>query len=259
MVIKLVKRDLKDSIKYYGPIQILIVVLFLGVGFFLNSVESSQHNLMNFMATLSMMSVFAVMFSLFILSILANIYILYTSIYGDRGYDLFTMPVSSGSIILSKLLTVSIWSILSAITAGFGMLLFLLMTGNIGNFMYGVSFITENFQIIFAQFDYSIFGLGAVRLITNGLFTSVLILLCGAAVNSSKIQKNRGVMAVVLYYVLSMVVSFVEAYFVPFNDPMAGIMMSTASNVGLIGYKLALVGFMVFGIKWLWENKLEIL
>lgn len=259
MVGKLIKRDIKDSVKYYGPIQVLIIVLFVGMALFMNSVMNSYQNLMNIMATVSIIAVVAIVFGLLILSVLANIYILYTSIYGNRGYDLFTMPVSSMQIIISKLATVIIWTFISGVTAMLGLFIFLTLTGNLSDFMAGVVFIIENISVIIQGLDIASLGIFAIQGFTNLMFSSILLLFCGAIVNSSKVQKSRGVIAVVLYYLLNMAVNILETFVIPTTDPLGVLFLSTSTVFALTVFKLAFMGLMIYGVKWIWENKLEVL
>ena len=261
MVGKLIKREMKDSVKYYGPVQILILVLFVSMGLMIRSIEmDSGSNFTNIFVMISMLAIVAVSFGLMILSLLANIYIVYTSMYGDRGYDLFTLPVTSMQIIISKILTIVIWSLISFVTAMVGIFVFLVIVGQLSNFMYGVGLIFKNFDVIFAGIaeDFGSIVLFLVDLLVAWIFGSVLMLFAGAAVNTSRIQKNRGLFAVLIYYLISTVTSLATNYGLMFMSS-SQLYFNTTTTVAAMVFKIALMGILLYGTKWFWEKKLEIL
>lgn len=260
MVIKLVKRDMRDSKKYYVPILIIIVALFTLLGLMIRSFDGSYYSdVANIVGALSVVGIVALTFGLLILSVLANIYILYTSVYGDRGYDLFTMPVTSGQIIISKMLTIFFWSVLSMVAVGIGFFFFLATTNLLNEFFIGLQILLENLSYIFADLDMTnvaIFGLSAV---VSWFFTAALMLFAGAVANSSKFQKNRGIIAVGIYYLIVFSLNLIQTLVI--KESMTQIFFQGNSTVVLISalFDLLIVGVLLFGVKWLWDNKLEIL
>lgn len=258
MVIKLIKRELKDSVKFYGPMQIMIIGLFIGFGIFINSIQKSYMAMLDITSGLSLLAIVVILLALAIIALLANIYILYTSIYGDRGYDLFTMPVTSTQIILSKILTIFTWSIASIVTSAIGAFILLVITGSLSSFLSGIVILFENLQFILGSIDYSNIALLAFQSLTNLVFASMLILFCGAIGNSSKVQKNRVLMTVLIYFGLNMIVNVIEA-FITGPTIFSGIAMTNQIMITVIILRIALIGLMTLGTIWIWENKLEIL
>lgn len=250
MVIKLIKRELKDSGKYYVPMQVMILTMFVIFGFMVNSVESGKMGgFTDIITGISALGLVAIVFGLVIMGLLANIYILYTSIYGDRGYDLFTMPVSSFQIISSKLLTIILWSVVSMFTASLGIFVFTLITGTFKDFLYGLELFITQFKYIFTGFNIEDFFFVITQLASQWLLSSVLMLLVGAIVNTSKIQKNRGVIAVVLFYVINMALGMIDS----------SVFGSYETMTVYLLFKLTLSGVLIYLVAWLWEHKLEIL
>lgn len=259
MVIKLIKRDFKDSMRYYGPMQIMIITLFVALGVAIQTQSSNLGAFSDIIGGLAIISIFGVILGLFIMSLLANIYILYTSVYGDRGYDLFTMPVTSFQIIAAKLLTIILWTVISGLVAYFGMFIFLIIIGEFNSFMQGIKLIVENFDVIFlGLLDSQDVFLVLLSGLVAWLFTSVLILFVGAAVNTSKIQKNRGVIAFVLYYAINFLVSLVMQFGMITTGIANNEVLFSAMLPSII-FRLSLMGIMIFAVRYLWENKLEVL
>ena len=128
MVIKLVKRELRDSSTSFVPVLAAIlagsVLLPLQIRFF-NSI-----GFLNAIVNIVLMLLF---FTAMILSIRASFYILYTNMYNKSGYELFTLPVKLWEIVVSKLITLVIWYVALSIVTGVGMVLMTaILSGDIG-------------------------------------------------------------------------------------------------------------------------------
>ncbi|HKM23744.1 MAG TPA: ABC transporter permease [Erysipelothrix sp.] len=264
MVIKLTKRDILDSKRYYIPIVISVIAFFVSLGFAINNLDNSQLSLIgNIVSGASFLGVAAFSFGLFILSIIANIYILYTSVYGDRGYDLFTMPVTSGQIIFSKFLTIAFWAIVSFAAGVVGFLLFLMITGMMGDFLAAIQLILMNLSYLFENIDLGILIVLALSFLVSGIYSAALILFSGAVANSSKFQKNRGVVAVLVYFGVSFVINVITSLtnigwdFLTMMNISKNTLL-TIINASMV-FNIAIAGLLLLAVKWLWENKLEIL
>jgi hypothetical protein len=66
---------------------------------------------------------FALAVAISVLTLVLTVQRFYENLLGCEGYLMFTLPVSSHSLILSKLLTASCWLILSGLAVGLGSLL----------------------------------------------------------------------------------------------------------------------------------------
>ncbi len=256
MVIKLIKREFKDSKRYYGPTQIAIIGMFVLLGMSLTTVGNTIGPIISGIAILGFLGLF---FGALVVSLLANIYILYTSIYGDRGYDLFVMPVSPFQIILAKMLTIALWTLISAASTVLGFFIFATIVGSLSDLWQGFQIIMDNFYFIVGDIDFAYLGLILASLAVSAILSSALILFAGAVANSSKVQKNRGVVAVIVYFVINYTLNIITSLASIGSDPFFLETMDTSTMMAAIGFDLAIAGLLIYGVIWIWNNKLEIL
>lgn len=110
MLGKLLKYELKATARVFIPLYIAILIVSVVNGLSLNSDMLSIQGL----ATLILVCLFI---SLFVITIVVTIQRFNKNLLKDEGYLMFTLPVSSKSLILSKYLTSLLWTFLSFIVA----------------------------------------------------------------------------------------------------------------------------------------------
>ncbi len=122
MLGKLIKHEFKACSRYFLPIYVALLLVFLLNGFTLPKSSDSTVSLIMIILLTSVTLLF-----LFI-----NLYVTIkrfaSSIYGDEGYLTNTLPVTANQLIASKAITILIYSFLSTIILGVSILL--LMTPN---------------------------------------------------------------------------------------------------------------------------------
>ena len=110
MLGKLLKYELKATSRVFVPLYIAILVVSIVNGLSLNLEIFNIQGL----ATIILMCLFI---SLFVITIVVTIQRFNKNLLKDEGYLMFTLPVSSKYLVLSKYLTSLIWTLLSFIVA----------------------------------------------------------------------------------------------------------------------------------------------
>ena len=141
MLGKLLKYELKATSRVFIPLYIAILVVSIVNGLSLNLEIFNIQGL----ATIILMCLFI---SLFVITIVVTIQRFNKNLLKDEGYLMFTLPVSSKYLVLSKYLTSLIWTFLSFIVAFLSFtIIFMIPTYQYFDFSY---FINE-FNLLFSN------------------------------------------------------------------------------------------------------------
>ena len=141
MLGKLLKYELKATSRVFIPLYIAILVVSIINGLSLNLEILNIQGL----ATIVLMCLFI---SLFVITIVVTIQRFNKNLLKDEGYLMFTLPVSSKHLVLSKYLTSLIWTFLSFIVAFLSFtIIFMIPTYKYFDFSY---FINE-FNLLFSN------------------------------------------------------------------------------------------------------------
>ena len=141
MLGKLLKYELKATSRVFVPLYIAILVVSIVNGLSLNLEILNIQGL----ATIVLMCLFI---SLFVITIVVTIQRFNKNLLKDEGYLMFTLPVSSKYLVLSKYLTSLIWTFLSFIVALLSFtIIFTIAT--YGDFNY--SYFINEFNLLFSN------------------------------------------------------------------------------------------------------------
>lgn len=141
MLGKLLKYELKATSRVFIPLYIAILVVSIVNGLSLNLEILNIQGL----ATIVLMCLFI---SLFVITIVVTIQRFNKNLLKDEGYLMFTLPVSSKYLVLSKYLTSLIWTFLSFVVAFLSFtIIFMIPTYKYFDFSY---FINE-FNLLFSN------------------------------------------------------------------------------------------------------------
>ena len=141
MLGKLLKYELKATSRVFIPLYIAILIVSIVNGLSLNLEILNIQGL----ATIVLMCLFI---SLFVITIVVTIQRFNKNLLKDEGYLMFTLPVSSKHLILSKYLTSLIWTFLSFVVAFLSFtIIFMIPTYKYFDFSY---FIKE-FNLLFSN------------------------------------------------------------------------------------------------------------
>ena len=141
MLGKLLKYELKATSRVFIPLYIAILVVSIVNGLSLNLEIFNIQGL----ATIILMCLFI---SLFVITIVVTIQRFNKNLLKDEGYLMYTLPVSSKHLVLSKYLTSLIWTFLSFVVAFLSFtIIFMIPTYKYFDFSY---FINE-FNLLFSN------------------------------------------------------------------------------------------------------------
>ncbi len=115
MLGKLMKYEWKATWKLLLPMNAFILVMSLFAFLTVKAFDSSPESDIVFMS--GVMVVLFYLLSMFVVAVGTAIYLIYrfyTSVYGEQGYLLHTLPVDKHHIIIAKVLTSTLWVCLSA-------------------------------------------------------------------------------------------------------------------------------------------------
>ena len=141
MLGKLLKYELKATSRVFVPLYIAILVVSIVNGLSLNLEIFNIQGL----ATIILMCLFI---SLFVITIVVTIQRFNKNLLKDEGYLMFTLPVSSKHLVLSKYLTSLIWTFLSFVVAFLSFtIIFMILT--YGDFNY--SYFINEFNLLFSN------------------------------------------------------------------------------------------------------------
>ncbi|TQW45448.1 ABC transporter permease, partial [Clostridioides difficile] len=112
MLGKLLKYELKASGRIFIPLYIAILIVAVFNGIFMNT------NILQVQG-IGILVLTSLFMALGVLTIVVTIQRFRKNLLGDEGYLMFTLPVSTSSLILSKCITALIYAVLSFIVAVF--------------------------------------------------------------------------------------------------------------------------------------------
>ena len=141
MLGKLLKYELKATSRVFVPLYIAILVVSIVNGLSLNLEILNIQGL----ATIVLMCLFI---SLFVITIVVTIQRFNKNLLKDEGYLMFTLPVSSKHLVLSKYLTSLIWTFLSFVVAFLSFTIIFMIT-TYGDFNY--SYFINEFNLLFSN------------------------------------------------------------------------------------------------------------
>ncbi|EGT2202569.1 ABC transporter multidrug-family permease [Clostridioides difficile] len=200
MLAKLLKYELKASGRVFIPLYIAILIVAVFNGIFMNT------NILQIqgIAILVLTSLFM---ALAVLTIVVTIQRFRKNLLGDEGYLMFTLPVSTSSLILSKCITALIYAVVSFIVAifTFGVLMLfgtsgILLPEILDLFNTSFKWISENFLDILV--------LLLVMLTSYSLF--ILLLYTSISMGQlPKFNKHRNIVAFASFIAINIVISIV--------------------------------------------------
>ncbi|MDE8252701.1 hypothetical protein PT191_01960 [Erysipelothrix rhusiopathiae] len=264
MVGKLFKNDLVDSYRAYAPV---VGMMIAGCVLIILMIQLAINDRFGIFGTFLALALFALVVIVTVMSVRANIYVLYTSIYHKNGYRLFTLPVKTWQILVSKLLVAFFWSVIM------GLLLILSLfiitfttTGSLA--IYGQA-MQELSQYFTQYFESSVAFFAVIDNLLNFALSSLVILFAGAVAHSSYFQNNRGLVAVgiavLIAIILGQIGAFVDTSFgsVLLRYDSYAFLQGGSIPVGelalVVLYQILVCGFLAYGTLWFWNHKLEVM
>lgn len=205
MVISLLKKEFRESLKIFVPIIVLAVALIsltqINTIYQRNYYEYNSA-MSNMASSLTWKISFALAIALAVAGMLGGITYLYRNIYNNKGYELFTLPVKSWEIMFSKTIIVIFWAVSLVLTY--------IVLSIFFESMYSESFTLDNLlrlkHLLFLEgdkFRYIRAYLNVFMFLLIGIMT---MLFAGAFTNSKYIRKGR---PVVMFIIVLVIIIFV--------------------------------------------------
>lgn len=116
MLRKLLKHELKDTAKLLIPLNLTLIVITI-IGSFILQKDFLQNDSFELLTVAYMILYILSIVAVFITTVIYLIQHYYKTMYSDQGYLTHTLPVSSASIINTKLLVTCCWLVLMGIVA----------------------------------------------------------------------------------------------------------------------------------------------
>ena len=262
MLKKLFKHDFRALSRTLFPLQIsilggglvatLLTVLTIRVGENTANAEGSsllRSLIMGVSATTSILIGVAIMASAFV-TLLLICYHFYRSFLGDEGYLTFTLPVSTDKLILSKLFTGMIWTLINAAVIVVTLLIFSVFgttTNSIAN-MDVLNAIRTFFTDILPQAaQYVNVPLTIVEIIVIGILglaAQMLELYFAIVVGGQVAKKHKVLAAIGMYLLINMGVGIISTTFmsiVTLGEGITSIAFDTVQEVG--GFMTSVFGW----------------
>ena len=280
MLGKLIKYEFKACGRVFFPIYLVILILsiinriYSQYGF----IQSLKNNLSQKGSLLGVQGILTVVLlalfvSLFVITIIFTIQRFKKSLLEDEGYLIFTLPVSSRNIILSKYIVSLIFVILSTLVA---ILSFMLM----GIFI-------ENYQ--FARIM-NMTGLIIINMINSdkGILTAILVLILGLIIvytnfvlsvylsisvgQIPKFNKHRSGIGVIAFFLINIIIGYVRSFInniIPQNvwdgveNSLSSILDNSIFTINkyycfMIITDIAIIGLLFYGINFILSKKLNL-
>lgn len=115
MLKNLMKYELQATARIFLPLYALLLLFALVNKAFL-SVNSTR---LEIPTAISMTAFVSIIVAIVVITLVMTIQRFYKNLLTDEGYLMFTLPVSTHSHIISKLLVASLWNVLSVVISGF--------------------------------------------------------------------------------------------------------------------------------------------
>lgn len=245
MLGKLMKYEFKACGRIFFPLYIGILFLAAVNGVSIGSSIKDQDgfildpNTLNTQGILTLVMV-ALFVALFVITIVLTIQRFNKSLLEDEGYLMFTLPVKTSSLVLSKLLVALIYAIISAVVALLSFLIIGAIGGNVNiveffKFLSQESMFGENIDFIIYM---NLWFLLSYIIFVLSIYLSLSI---GQLPQFSKYKMPAGV---VLFFIINLIISKIETFMRNMtigSSPEVDLMNSIAS----ISYKYLFISSLI--------------
>ncbi|GAA0714637.1 ABC transporter permease [Paraclostridium ghonii] len=195
MLGKLLKYELKSTAKFFVPMYFAILVITT-----LNSIFMRKNVFQEAQGIISMV-IGALFIALTTLTIIVIVKRFKKNLLGDEGYLMFTLPVSSGKLILSKYISALIWISLTAVVT---MMAVIIYTNGMDPVIEGF------FRHYFKDNQTFIMALTIIVLTLSAISTVVFIIYNSIAIAQLPIfTKHKTLVSIISFFVIGKVVNII--------------------------------------------------
>ncbi len=269
MLGKLLKYELKASARTLLPLYAGILILSLVCGLFLATQADAFMNSdrMNLFFGILYLLLFALLVAMGVLTVVSIIQRFYKNLLGDEGFLMFTLPVSSTTLLGSKLLAAMLWTIASSIIGALSFILtFFIPVFFVGDISWNqiLYVFNEMWDSLLAYpsavtFVFQIFLGGFISIIVTVLMAYLAMMIGQLQVFS----RHQIIVSFIAFFLIGWAFSTVFSL-LPFNNLMFDFSymdsfeaMTSAFWIPLLESAIQAV-IMFFGTNWLMRNKLNL-
>lgn len=255
MLGKLIKYEYKATSRTFIPIYIaLLLVAVINRVFRMGNIDVAWG-----ISTLALVGLFI---ALGVLTIIVIVQRFNKNLLGDEGYLMFTLPVKSEQLIVSKVIISILWTIISGIVA-FATFLILLGDAPLFNEVF------SNWNLIWAEFTIAVqeqmnvsgpilfIVMIVVILLLSYISFIFEIYLSLAAAQLPAFNKNRGVIGFAAFFVINVVLS-ICSQIVELIIPEQVVNNFSSAAIVMIITTLIVCIILFIGIKWILDKHLNL-
>lgn len=229
MLGKLVKQEMKITSRTILPMYLCFVVatLLLKLSFafsegnFLFIVHESS--ILNLLQVLLIFAYVILLVGVVLLTYFLVLKRFYSGMFGDEGYLMFTLPVTTRQLLNSKLISSFLWMLICAPLILSSFFLLFWNTSTYQELMYGLSFVSDELSIL--QTSGFSMGLILIELIVLGvidIFSSLLSFYLAMTLGHHFCSEHRLLGSIGFYLAISMaessVSSFLQSFFIDITN-----------------------------------------
>lgn len=261
MLGKLIKYELKSTARVFLPLYLILLFFALISRFSVSELiqrSVGENRILEVLSGVVITGYVFIIFSVLIITFVIVIQRFYKNLTGDEGYLMHTLPVSTHSLIQSKVVGAFIWQFLSGTMVFVSMFLLFVTPEFFQELPYFFQELGEVMGYIWSEI-----GMGLVAnillflaILLVGALSSTLMIYAAIAVGHT-FKKHRVMGSVVAYMGLSMVSSFAmgigSSILAFFNFDWDFLYFPTALNVSnmvSLMFLLVIVGELLFAVAW---------
>ncbi len=226
MLVKLMKQDLRATGRVMLPLYlaaIILAALMRLITVFQRSAVDSRF--WNIFTGITAFLVGVAIVALVIMTFVMMVWRFYKNYMTDEGYLMFTLPVRTGELIFSKLITTLFWYLCTGVVV----MLAVLILGSGGNTSIEIFGVNEFLEAFSGAQKTGAIVVGLLMVLISGI-SGVLELYACMSIGQS-FKKNKVFMMVVFFFVFSIATSIVSSVFSTQSIVGASNMLSEAYNL----------------------------
>ena len=214
------------AVSIITAISIAMNVNYANINYSSNSVQwaiemNVPYKLQQVFTFVMSLTYFAVMVALFVLTFVIILQRFYKGLLCDEGYLMFTLPVKPWQLITSKGITAFVISILSGIVSCISIFIMMIGVAEDRWTLLAQMFSFKNWSMFFIRLNeviplWGLYALEIIVYIIVGSLASLYQVYASMAIGHLA-KKNRILMSVVAYIVISMILSFIGGIFGVFS------------------------------------------
>lgn len=259
MLGKLLKYELKSYIRVFIPIYIAIIAMSFLNGIFGNSELFKVQSIM----TMVLVGLFV---ALLVLSIVITIQRFRKNLLEDEGYLMFTLPVSTSNIIISKYLASLIFTILSGLVAALSFLI-IMATLTKTNPIEIISHYNMFFKELLVESDFrNVVIISSVAIFLTYSIFILEIYLSLSMGQLPKFNKHRNLVGLVTFFIVNTAIGYIVTFimmYLPVNfnyeEHISEIItLSTSGSNYIFIVNFIIIGLLFASIVYILNKKLNL-